>query len=225
MPSTEPLGATASSRGVSRLRRNNDGAEANNQNNNQSTSSLPSRASSTTGDDSADPDMRAHMDSALDKVKERTRRSTDERRGSEESASNKRLSALLDRGGRKWKRKEKNTAGNGNTLSVHSGESAGDLALSDHNRSDGSLLDEDGNSSLLTDDGSDIEGYVSECFIACHCLPIIIPCPRAYPCPEVSCQSAYLDTTAQHSTAQHTSAIAALRAERELSERLLVFTL
>lgn len=104
----------------------------------------------------------------MDKVKERTRRSTDERRGSEESASNRRLSALIDRGSRRLMRKEKdnNTTTNNNTLSVHSGDSAGDLALSDTN---GSLLDEDGNSSLLTDDGSDIEGYVLECLIAlCH---------------------------------------------------------
>lgn len=112
----------------------------------------------------------------MDKVKERTRRSTDERRGSEESASNRRLSALIDRGSRKLKRKEKdnnnnNTTGNNNTLSVHSGDSAGDLALSDTN---GSLLDEDGNSSLLTDDGSDIEGYVLECLIAL-CDHFVLP--------------------------------------------------
>ncbi|KAM0716532.1 hypothetical protein Q7P37_007977 [Cladosporium fusiforme] len=163
MPATEPLGATASSRGVSRLRRNpsEHGAQANTQSNNPSTSSLPPSRASSTGDDSADPaDMRAHMDNLTDKVKERTRRSTDERRGSEESATNKRLSALLDRGSRKLKRKEKNTAGGGgsnNTLGVHSGESTGDLALSDE-RSDASLLDEDGRSSLLTDDGSDMEG-------------------------------------------------------------------
>ena len=103
------------------------------------------------------------MDGAIDKVRERARRSVDERRGSEESASGARLSALLGRGARKLKRKEKNNNNINNgasTLGVnHSGES-GELALSD-GRSEGSLLDEDdANSSLLTDDGSENDGYV-----------------------------------------------------------------
>lgn len=150
MPATEPLGASASLR-EPRPRRDHDEATANN----SSTPSLTSRASSA-GDDSADAaDMRASMDTAIDKVKERARRSTDERRGSDDSVSNNRLSALIGRG-KKLKRKEKSP--DKNTLGVHSGDS-GDLAVSDA-RSDGSLLDEDGNSSLLTDDGSDNEGYV-----------------------------------------------------------------
>jgi len=103
------------------------------------------------------------MDGAIDKVRERARRSVDERRGSEESASGARLSALLGRGARKLKRKEKNNNNINNgasTLGVnHSGES-GELAFSD-GRSEGSLLDEDdANSSLLTDDGSENDGYV-----------------------------------------------------------------
>jgi hypothetical protein len=104
------------------------------------------------------------MDGALDKVRERARKSVDERRGSEESASGARLSALLGRGARKLKRKEKNNDNNVNNgpsnLGVqHSGES-GELAFSD-GRSEGSLLDEDdANSSLLTDDGSENDGYV-----------------------------------------------------------------
>lgn len=98
------------------------------------------------------------MDNAIDKVRERTRNSVDERRGSDESASGKRLTALLERGTRRLKRKEKNNNGASSLGVNHSGES-GELAFSD-GRSEGSLLDEDGNSSLLTDDGSDIEGYV-----------------------------------------------------------------
>ena len=156
MPATtEPLGATASSRSVSRLRRSKHDATTPD---NDSTPSLASRTSSL-GDDSAA--VRSSMDAALDKVRERTRKSIDERRGSEESASGARLSALLERGARKLKRKEKNNNG-ASTLSVnHSGES-GELAFSDGGRSEGSLLDEDdGNSSLLTDDGSENDGYVS----------------------------------------------------------------
>lgn len=103
------------------------------------------------------------MDGALDRVRERARKSVDERRGSEESASGARLSALLGRGARKLKRKEKNNDNINNgasTLGVnHSGDS-GELAFSD-GRSEGSLLDEDdANSSLLTDDGSENDGYV-----------------------------------------------------------------
>jgi hypothetical protein len=115
------------------------------------------------------------MDTALDKVRERTRKSVDERRGSDESASANRLSSLLERGARKLKRKEKNNDNNdgASTLAVnHSGES-GELAFSDGGRSEGSLLDEDGHSSLLTDDGSDNEGYVQHSIICA-----IRPCLR-----------------------------------------------
>jgi hypothetical protein len=143
---TEPLGATASSRSVSRLRRSKHDPD----NDSTASSTLASRTSSI-GDDSI-----TDMNTALDKVRERTRKSIDERRGSDESTSANRLSSLLERGTRKLKRKEKNNTNNwASTLGVnHSGES-GELALSD-----GSLLDEDGSSSLLTDDGSDNEGYV-----------------------------------------------------------------
>jgi hypothetical protein len=157
MPATEqPLGAIPSSRSVSRLRRH--GKHASDTNNDSD-----SRASST-GDDSTDPaDMKkSSMDAAIDKVRERARKSVDERRGSDDSASQTRFSALL---ARKLKRKDKDKdkdndslGARNSTLVVDSGES-GDLALSDA-RSDGSLLDEDGHSSLLTDDGSDNDGYV-----------------------------------------------------------------
>ena len=155
MPATDqPLGATASSRSVSRLRR--QGKHATDSNNDSS-----SRASST-GDGSTDPtDMKkSSMDSAIDKVRERARKSVDERRGSDDSASGARLSALITRKlKRKDKDKDKDSLGaRSSTLVVDSGES-GDLALSD-TRSEGSLLDEDGHSSLLTDDGSDNDGYV-----------------------------------------------------------------
>ena len=155
MPATEqPLGAIPSSRSVSRLRRQgNHAADTNNDSH--------SRASST-GDDSTDTaDMKkSSMDAAIDKVRERTRKSVDERRGSDDSASGTRLSALINRKlKRKDKEKDKDGLGARNsTLVVDSGES-GELALSDA-RSEGSLLDEDGHSSLLTDDGSDNDGYV-----------------------------------------------------------------
>jgi hypothetical protein len=78
----------------------------------------------------------------------------------------------------------------------HSGES-GELAFSDGGRSEGSLLDEDGHSSLLTDDGSDNEGYVqtfhilrilptlqnilapqpNRCAIFCICMRVSIGIP------------------------------------------------
>lgn len=158
MPATtEPLGASASSRSLSRLRPGKHDATTPD---NDSTPSLASRTSSL-GDDSSD--VTSTMDGAIDKVRERARKSVDERRGSEESASGARLSALLGRGARKLKRKEKNNTNINNgasTLGVnHSGES-GELAFSD-GRSEGSLLDEDdANSSLLTDDGSENDGYV-----------------------------------------------------------------
>jgi hypothetical protein len=156
MPATEqPLGsAIPSSRSVSRLRRH--GKHASDTNNDSD-----SRPSST-GDDSTEPaDMKkSSMDAAIDKVRERARKSVDERRGSDDSASQTRFSGFI---ARKLKRKEKDKdndslGARNSTLVVDSGES-GDLALSDA-RSDGSLLDEDGHSSLLTDDGSDTDGYV-----------------------------------------------------------------
>ena len=92
MPATEqPLGAIPSSRSVSRLRRH--GKHATDTNNDSD-----SRASST-GDDSTDPaDMKkSSMDAAIDKVRERARKSVDERRGRDDSASQTRFSALLAR--------------------------------------------------------------------------------------------------------------------------------
>jgi hypothetical protein len=158
MPATtDPLGASASSRSLSRLRPGKHDATTPD---NDSTPSLTSRTSSL-GDDSSE--VTSTMDGAIDKVRERARRSVDERRGSEESASGARLSALLGRGARKLKRKDKNnnSINNGSTLGVHHSGESGELAFSD-GRSEGSLLDEeDGNSSLLTDDGPETDdGYV-----------------------------------------------------------------
>jgi hypothetical protein len=153
MPATEPLGAP-SSRSVSRLRRQAKHAT--------DTNTASDGRTPSTGHDSTDhADMKkSSMDAAIDKVRERARKSVDERRGSDDSASQTRFSALL---ARKLKRKEKDKdndslGARNSTLVVDSGES-GDLALSD-TRSEGSLLDEDGHSSLLTDDGSDNDGYV-----------------------------------------------------------------
>lgn len=196
MPATDsPLGASpATSRHVSRLRRGNHDAQASNAANdtaNASTPSLVSRASSTTGDESTDPaEMRSSMDTAIGKVRDRSRRNSDARRGSDESG--RRLSALIERGSRKLKRKDKsNTNANSSTLSVHSGEhsgESGELAFSD-GRSEASLVDEDGNNSLFTDDGSDHDGYVLEHFIACDSLqntPYIPPCRQSLCCLHVS---------------------------------------
>lgn len=164
MPATtDPLGASASSRSLSRLRPGKHDATTPD---NDSAPSLTSRTSSL-GDDSSD--VTPAMDGAFDKVRERARKSVDERRGSEESASGARLSALLGRGARKLKRKEKNNnnvISNGpSTLSVHHSGESGELAFSD-GRSEGSLLDEDdANSSLLTDDGSENDGYVWTLFL------------------------------------------------------------
>ena len=100
MPATtdQPLGATASSRSVSRLRR--QGKHPTDTNND------PSSRASSIGDDSTDTadTMKSSMDSAIDKVRERARKSVDERRGSDDSASATRLSALI---ARKLKRKDK----------------------------------------------------------------------------------------------------------------------
>jgi len=88
------------------------------------------------------------MDAAVDKVKERTRRSVDEGGGSSDT-SGKRLAGLIPR------RKKLEVQ---RSLSTQSGDSGnGTLSISG-NRSETSLPDGSGRSSLLTDDNSDDEG-------------------------------------------------------------------
>lgn len=114
---------------------------------------------SADGDDSSEgAGLRASVDAAIDKVKQRARRrSVDDRCGSEESSGN-RLSSLLARRKRSPK---KSSSGLERHLSAQSGGSLSG------NHSDSSLVDESGRSSLLTDDNSDIEGYVP-LFLSCH---------------------------------------------------------
>ena len=147
MPSTELQ--TPSPRNLSRLRRNKDVANA-------STNSLAS--GSADGDDSSEGGLRASMDAALDKVRERARRkSVDDRRGSDDTA-NRRLSGLFPR---KKKASRKGSRGPERNLSTPAGDDK--LSISG-NRSESSLLDS-GHSSLFTDDASDQEGYVSPSFL------------------------------------------------------------
>jgi hypothetical protein len=229
MPATEqPLGAIPSSRSVSRLRR--QGKHDPDTNNDSD-----SRASSA-GDDSADTaDMKkSSMDAAIDKVRERARKSVDERRGSDDSASQTRFSAMITRKlKRKDKDKDKDSLGARNsTLVVDSGES-GDLALSDA-RSDGSLLDEDGHSSLLTDDGDDNDGYV----LNIYSILDFVVYPYLHSSSHPSTNHPHLQTNAIYRSACFSSASSgwakskritnSLRAECELSHLrlgLLAFTL
>ena len=202
MPATEqPLGAIPSSRSVSRLRR--QGKHTTDTNNDSD-----SRASST-GDDSTDPaDMKkSSMDAAIDKVRERARKSVDERRGSDDSASQTRFSALL---ARKLKRKDKeqdkdkdSLGARNSALVVYSGES-GELALSDARSDGGSLLDEDGHSSLLTDDGSDNDGYVLNIYIILDF--VIYPSLHIASLPSTNHAHSHLQTNAIHRSACFSSA-------------------
>ncbi|KAK5128029.1 hypothetical protein LTR85_005146 [Meristemomyces frigidus] len=147
MPTTEP-NAPSPRGALSRLRRNKPGANA-------STNSLGN--ASADGDESESgggggQGLRASMDAAIEKVKDRTkRRSVDDRRGSDDN-STKRLTNLLPR-----KRRGSKQAGPEleRNLSV---VSAGDNLSFSGNRSESSLVDDSGHSSLLTDDNSDIEG-------------------------------------------------------------------
>lgn len=109
-------------------------------------------AGSPDGDDSSEgAGIRASVDAAIDKVKQRARRrSVDDRRGSEES-SGKRLSGLFPR------RKRSPNKGSSGLERHLTAQSGGSLS---GNHSDSSLVDESGRSSLYTDDNSDIEGYV-----------------------------------------------------------------
>lgn len=150
MPATE-LGKPSPRGALSKLRRNKGLADA-------STNSVASAP--VEGDDSSESTgLRASMDAAFGKVKERTRRkSVDDRRGSEDTSA-KRLSGLFPR---KKRRESKDKPGLERNLSAPSGDES--LFLSD-NRSDSSLLNGSGRSSLLTEDNSDVEGYVVPRFL------------------------------------------------------------
>lgn len=139
---------TPSPRGaLSKLRRNKGLASA-------STNSLVSGD----GDDSSEngSGIRASIDAAVDKVRERTRRPSDAgRRGSGDAA--KRLSNLIPR--RKRGSKQEDLGLDRELGGVDGEHGNGSLPVSG-NRSDSSLLSASGRSSLLTDENSDVEGYV-----------------------------------------------------------------
>lgn len=150
MPATEPN--TPPPRGaLSRLRRNKGLANA---------SANSFGAGSTDGDESEPGGgLRASMDAAIGKVKERTkRRSVDDRRGSDDT-STKRLSALLPR---KRRGSKQDVSGPERNLSA---VSTNDSLAGSGNHSESSLVDDSGHSSLLTDDNSDVEGYVLFTFL------------------------------------------------------------
>ncbi|KAK4546674.1 hypothetical protein LTR36_001892 [Oleoguttula mirabilis] len=133
---------------LSRMRRNKGTA-------NTSTNSLGT--GSADGDDpESGGGLRASMDAAIEKVKDRTkRRSVDDRRGSDDP-SIKRLAGFLPR---KKREEKKDASGREPSLSA---QSAGDSVLLSGNRSETSLLDDSGHSSLLTDDNSDNEGATDD---------------------------------------------------------------
>ena len=147
MPSTE--GAKPSP--LSKLRRNKDTANA-------SSNSLASGSGDGEGSSESQSGGGGGLRSSIDKVKQRTRRSIDDRRGSADAGTN-RLSKLLPR--RKRSAKPEDTNGLERELSTLSSADGtlGSLSVSG-TRSDTSLFDDSGHSSLLTDDNSDVEGYV-----------------------------------------------------------------
>jgi len=103
-------------------------------------------------------DRRASMDVAIDKFKERTKRNGDSRRNSKDEGTS-RLRSLL---GRSKRGSVQEDDGLERRLSALSGEASNsNLALFiSGNRSNVSLPDDSGHSSLMTDDNSDTERYV-----------------------------------------------------------------
>ena len=142
--STELNSPSPRLKGLSRLRRNKDPTNA-------STASF-----SSTGEDSAGNGSgraRNSVDAAIGKIKERTsRRSSDDRRGSTDSTG-KRLSKLVP-GSRRGSKKDE-SAGLSRESSVQSDPAAHGVFELNRNRSDLSLQDGSGNSSLMTEDYSD----------------------------------------------------------------------
>ncbi|CAK4020416.1 gram domain-containing [Lecanosticta acicola] len=136
-----PPGSSA----LAKLRRNNKGLA------NASTASLPNTSSESdtrnSGENASDDGrLRASLDAAIDKVKERTSRrsSADARSGNEEAG---RLSTLLSKTKRKIKKSDRDDNDASRRNSVNSAL-VGQLG----NRSESSLLAGSGHSSLLTDD-------------------------------------------------------------------------
>nr|OQO29678.1 hypothetical protein B0A51_02583 [Rachicladosporium sp. CCFEE 5018] len=145
MPSSEV--DAGKPRGLSRLRRKDLP--------NASTNSLASDVSSNGGDSGDGSGLRSSVDGLLEKVKTRAKKSVDDRRDSDDSTTGSRLVAFIDRKRRSSKQKNGTGPSDSRRSSVQHGESDSlDLPRS---RSDLSLGDGSGNSSLLTDDYSDEE--------------------------------------------------------------------
>lgn len=141
LPSPPPSRSGA----LAKLRRNNKEIAS------ASTSALPNHSGETasarnSGENASDDGrLRASVDAAIDRVKERTRRksSADARSGNDDSG---RLSTLLSKTKRKIRKGDReNDLSRNNSI---------DAAQVGHlgNRSESSLLDESGHSSLFTDD-------------------------------------------------------------------------
>lgn len=118
---------------------------------NVSTTSLPNYSAESDDSPANLPDkdgLRASMENAIDKVRDRTRRRSEDDRQKSDDGQPRKLSTLMSKAKRKVKKGERD-AGLSQTTSYESGN---ELVLPG-NRSDSSLLfDESGHSSLLTDD-------------------------------------------------------------------------
>ena len=146
-------GAPSPRGALSRLRRNKGPANA-------STNSLASASADDNDSSEGGGGLRASMDATLERVKSRTKRAVEDRRGSNgddgssrrgsKDDSGRRLSNLIPR------RKRASKPNLERNLSAHSGDSAEGRSIAS-NHSDLSLLDGSGRSSLLTDDNSDTE--------------------------------------------------------------------
>lgn len=148
MSPTEP-GTPRGAGALSKLRRGRKGPLEN-------VSTLSVASSLDNGEDSGN-NLRASMDGAFDKLKDRARKSVDDRRGSGDGSN--RLSTLIS--GKKKLRRKKDAADAERTMSNDStfaGDSNFTLSANPSERS----LSGSGHSSLMTDDYSDNEGYVGD---------------------------------------------------------------
>ncbi|KAF2768633.1 hypothetical protein EJ03DRAFT_328115 [Teratosphaeria nubilosa] len=137
---------------LSKLRRNKGSA-------NNSTTSL---SAPVDGDDSsASGGLRASMEDAVGKLKDKAgrRKSVDDRSNGDEGGGSRRLTKLLPRNRKKDGLSPQRTrSGDSRTVSL----------LEIRNYSQTSLLDDSGHSSLLTDDTSDVEGYLPRPTLSPH---------------------------------------------------------
>lgn len=140
-----------SPRGLSRLRRNKNPA-------NGSSNSLASSLSvSKDSDAGGDGGIRSSIDRVIDRAARRGSADDGDGGGGDGSSSSRRLSAMFSR---VKKRRERGLARSESEQSADSPEGGPAPSGIPGNQSDVSLLDASGNSSLLTEDYSDNEGYV-----------------------------------------------------------------